>query len=302
MCASLLTAPSSSHKRSFKNTNMRSVTHNPIVFTNKDQLSSRIPGRTASNIILIVIVATVVPVAILLSFHAPESDVLFIAVQIMFYGTLPSAVCLAAAYLLAKGYFVSGRTYLLTAGGGLLMLGLAGTVFIAFDMFASSLAPGVAAGSVSFLISSILNFLGVLLPTAGERAPSKLNLKPILAAVYILIAAAMGALTYAAFGTISKAFFGQGGNTLLDKGLTLIAIALFSVSSVFFFMKGRSEKQLSVQWYSLGLALFAVTSIPQVFGILFAGDWNSIATLAGCLCFLVFGLVYLQESARHSSG
>jgi uncharacterized membrane protein YoaT (DUF817 family) len=144
----------------------------------------------------------------------------------------------------------------------------------------------------------MLHISGVF-PSVRESS-SKSSLKSRLALAYVFVTVAAAVLIYASFDGIYLAFFGAGGSTLLDKMFTSLSIILFSASSIFFFMKARKiAKPLFLYWYSVGLTIFAVTSIPSlwgVWGVVRAGDLNGLAVVAGCLCFFYSALVYLKEN------
>jgi hypothetical protein len=144
----------------------------------------------------------------------------------------------------------------------------------------------------------MLHVSGVF-PSVRESSP-KSSLKSRLALAYVSVTVAAAVLIYGSFDGIYLAFFGAGGSTLLDKMFTSLSIILFSASSVFFFLKARKNaKPLFLYYYSVGLAIFAVTSIPSlwgVWGVVIAGDLNVFAVVAGCLCFFYSALVCLKEN------
>ena len=260
----------------------------------------RIPRRLMANAILIIIVVTVVPVIILLLLQTQKYplDNLLIGFQLGFYVTLPSGVSLATAYLLARSYFVRGQASILTFGSAMLMWGWVNVASIVFTLFASTFGPGWTAGSVGWLLSSMLHLSGVLPSDRGSSSESSLTSRLALAYVSVTVAAAV--LIYASFDGISPAFFGAAGSTPLDKSFTSLSIILFSASSILFFMKAqKNPRPLFLYWYSVGLAIFAVTSIPSlwgVWGVVRAGGLNALAIVAGCLCFFISALVCLREN------
>jgi hypothetical protein len=259
----------------------------------------RIPRRFMADAILIIIVVTVVPVIILLllqTWEYPLDNLLF-GLRVGFYVTLPSGISLATAYLLARSYLVHGQVRILTFGSAMLMWGWVNVATIVFTLFASTFGPGWTAGSIGELVSSMLHFSGVL---PSDRGSSSKSLTSRLALAYVSVTVAAAVLICASFGGISQAFFGAGGSTLLDKAFTSLSIILFSASSILFFMKAqKNAKPLFLYWYSVGLAIFAVTLIPSLWGlsgVFRAGDLNALATVAGSLCFLYSALVCLKEN------
>jgi hypothetical protein len=253
-----------------------------------------------ANAILIIIVVTVVPVIILflLQTWSYPLDNLLLGFRVGFYVTLPSGISLATAYLLARSYLVHGQVRILTFGSAMLMWGWVNVASIVFILFTSTFGPGWTAGSVGGLLSSMLHLSGVLPSDRGSSSKSSLTSRLALAYVSVTVAAAV--LIYASFGGISQAFFGAGGSTPLDKAFTSLAIILFSASSILFFMKPqKNPRPLFLYWYSVGLAIFAVTSIPSlwgIWGVIRAGDLNALATVAGCLCFFYSALACLKEN------
>lgn len=124
---------------------------------------------------------------------------------------------------------------------------------------ASTLSPGWAIESIGFLLSSMLHLSGAF-PSIGKVASNSF-LKYRLTLAYASITVAAAILSYASFSGLAPAFFGVGGSTLLDQSFTLLSIILFSASSIFFFIKAQKRaKPLFQYWYSVGLAIFAVTS------------------------------------------
>jgi hypothetical protein len=250
-----------------------------------------------TNALLIIIVVTVLPVIILLLLQ-PQNyllDNLLLGFQLGFYVTLPSGINFAAAYLLARSYLVRGQGSVLTFGSAMLMWGWVVVASVVFTLFASTLGPGWAAESVGFLLSSILHLSGVFLSVRGSS--SSKSLKSRLALAYVSVTVAAAVLVYTSFDGISGAFFGSGGSTVLDKWFTSLSITLFSASSILFFMKAqKNSRLLFLYWYSAGLAIFAVTSIPWLWSVVGANDLIALAILGGCLCFLTSAVVYLEEN------
>ena len=261
----------------------------------------RISRQLIANAILVIIVVTVLPVIVLfLLFQPPyySLDNLLFGFQFGLYVTLPTGISLAAAYLLAKSYFARGQRSILTFGSAMLMWGWTNVACIVFDFVASTLGPVWTVGSVGFLLSSVLHLSGATSPIRGLSSKSSLKFR--LASAYASVTAAAALLSYASLDDLAPLFFGAGGTTLLDKSFTSASIILFSASSILFFKKAQTNaKQLFQYWYSIGLAIFAVTLIPSLLGQLgvnTAGDLNVLASLVGSLCFFIAALVYLKES------
>jgi hypothetical protein len=275
-------------------------TFKSIKFTKEEQVLMRIPRQLTATAILIIITVTVLPAIILFLLHPSlyyPLDVLF-GFQFGLYVTLPSGIGLASAYLLAKGYFVRGQTILLTFGSAVLVWSWVSVAGIVFVFVASTLGPSWAVGSVGLLLSSVLHISGATPSLRGLSSRSSLKFRFVLAYASVTVVAAL--ISYASLEGLAPLFFGAGGSTLLDKSFTLASIILFSASSILFYKKSQTNaKSLFQTWYSIGLAIFAVTLIPSLWGpsgIYAVGGLNALAVVVGSLCFFIAALVYLKEN------
>jgi hypothetical protein len=122
----------------------------------------RIPMRLILNTVLIVAVATVIPLIADAALREVRDAMFYLSFA--FYITVPIGIGLAVAYVLAKCYVVRGERHILAFGMALLVWGLSGVASVVFIFFASWLGPGYVVGDFGFLLSSLLHFFG-LLPT-----------------------------------------------------------------------------------------------------------------------------------------
>ena len=202
-----------------------------------------------------------------------------------------AAICFAVAYIAMKNYMATGRLQILLLGCGVLSIGLGGAV----SGFVRGLPGGenltVTIHSTGALVGSLFYFTSGLVLLAGISPEAGARRKMLwLLFGYLGLFLFMGLMTIASIKGIVPVFFVQGaGLDILRKGILGTADALFVFSSLVFMGTYLKNREVFLYWYSLALALTAI-SLTVLFFLKAAGSpvgWaGRLAQYLGCAYFL----------------
>jgi hypothetical protein len=225
----------------------------------------------------------------------------------VYYFSLPVAIELAVAYVLARGYSVHGEPRILVFGDAALISGLIGVMGIFLSFVEVSLAPSVAASSMGGLLFSALNFFGAF--QFMRRASSdSAHWKSRLAVAYAAGGVTVALLGYFALNGLGPAFFGAPGvgmHNLLYEAFSASAMILLFASSILLFAKGSVDPEARfVGWYAAGLALAALLYLPIWLNLPSSSEFTFLegsTYLAAGACALVFAFVYLHKTRLNTA-
>jgi PAS domain S-box-containing protein len=153
--------------------------------------------------------------------------------------------------------YLAGRSFLVSAEPGLVMLGsgalLWGMATMAAAAFASSGANVTVTVHNIAILGAALSFFGGLRLHGRVRRPGRW-----LAAAYATVTAAVVLLVWAAQAGWTPVFFVQGqGGTPVRQVVLLATIAVLALTAWRMVSIGRRQAHAFFSWYGLGLALLA---------------------------------------------
>lgn len=214
---------------------------------------------------------------------------------------LISCISFVVAYISAKGYMESGLYRLLLLGTGDFAFGVG---------FLASWLPDIpgwpnvllTVDNTGILVSSILHVLSAIVVGSGaikEMASQRGKVQVILS--YVLVSVFMVLLMVASVLGVTPPFFVQGiGPTPLRGMVVVVALMLFSISSIALMRLYFMSKADVLWWYSLALSLIAVSQfawlLQKTVGSPLSWLGSSAAYLAG-----VYLLTAVLTAARGSS-
>lgn len=207
-------------------------------------------------IVIIAILVITLPYRPLVVFEPP---LLGLTLSILFRFGMSMVV----AYFSGRSYLASGSNSLLLLGSGVLAFGASGLAGSAFGLLIAG--PNVLAtvNNAGALLASIPHAASAVLVFSGapsQKVPSYDRLKLNLIIAYLGVLVFTILLTTTSLQGAIPPFFIQGvGPTLLNNGVTGTAMALFAISALLFMRVHSKSKSEILYWYSLALALIAVS-------------------------------------------
>ncbi|MDD1775884.1 MAG: PAS domain S-box protein [Candidatus Methanomethylicus sp.] len=207
------------------------------------------------------------------------------------------------SFLTLVGFIIAGisaKSYLANGSINLLFLGMA-TAVVGLTTFSAPLVSqaysdynyAVAVHNTGIFLSGMLQFLSafILSIDAIPNGPS-LRKKNLLIG-YLVAFASLGI----GFGLIllghGPAFFTSSGPTLTRQWVLGSTILLYASSSLMLVFQYRRTKSLTLYWYSLGLALFALALYGTAAYIVPNAPFNWLARLSQMIASLYFLMALL---------
>ena len=171
-------------------------------------------------------------------------------------------VSCVVSYIAMRSYLISGLPTILLFGCGVLTLGV-GALLAGWLIGPEGPNVNVTIFNISAFISSTFHTATAivdLMKKPPEADPMRRRRKLIVGYLGVLVLVVLVVL--AAIGGIMPLFFIQGvGPTTLRQAVLAIALVLFIVLSSFKMIRFVQERARFLYWYSLALALLAITMV-----------------------------------------
>ena len=248
-----------------------------------------------------IIVLVALPLLIFISnLSLPVLNVPYLLLVLNFFFIAISNILVAV--ISARSFLKYGALNVLLLSSALVISGLASLIY--GWAWIVSVNYGVAIQDISLFMASGLQVMSAIVTLTATSSSQSSNRKLALAAAYTVTLAFLAFLTAIALFDLLPPFFMASGPTLLRQAFLIMSIFFLTLSGSLFlwlYVKIRTE---SLYWYSLALALFAVSLFSFIFQIQNGDIYNWLGRIAQYIAgfYFLMAIVRLRVSLAPNNG